>query len=51
MTVHECEQMERLRAETSIAYRLILVMLAAVTEDGQYSDSDGFAAAIDACEV
>ncbi len=40
-------ELVRVRAETSMVYRLILVMLAAVTEDGQYSDSGWFAAAMD----
>ena len=31
----EQQCLERLRAETSMVYRLVLVMLAAVTEDGR----------------
>ena len=42
--------MERLRAEASMVYRLTFVMLAVVTEDGQYSDSGAFAAAVDTCD-
>ena len=50
MTRNDQQYLERLRAETSMVYRLVLVMLAAVTEDGQYSDSGGLAAAVDTCD-
>ena len=33
-----------------MVYRLILVMLAAVTDNGRYSDSGRFAAAMDTCD-
>jgi hypothetical protein len=46
----EQQSLERLRAETSMVYRLVLVMLAAVTEDGQHNDSGAFAAAMDTCD-
>jgi hypothetical protein len=42
-------ELERLRGEASMAYRLTLVSLAAVTEDG-YSDSGAFGAAVDTCD-
>ena len=42
---------ERLRAETSVAYRLVLTLLAAVTEDGRFSDSRAFASAMDVCDA
>jgi len=50
MTRNDQQYLERLRAETSMVYRLVLVMLAAVTEDGQYGDSGAFAAAVDTCD-
>ena len=45
------EDYERLRAETSMVYRLVLTMLDAVTADGQYSDVASFEQAIDACDA
>ena len=45
MTTEQCAEL--LRRETSMVCRLTLTMLAAVTEDGQYSDSGAFAAAMD----
>jgi hypothetical protein len=50
MTRNDQQYLERLRAETSMVCRLSLTMLGAVTEDGQYSDSGAFAAAMDTCD-